>query len=313
MAFELPLSRYEGKNLVIHGYPDLLDRRSWISLNAGIFLLRNCQWSLDLLDAWVQVGPKGPVRVEAGKMLTASLTGRPAFDADDQSALIHLLLEERDTWMGRVHVETEFYLHGFWTGLVGKYEEMMEKHHPGLGDDRWPFITHFVGCKTCGRYEDYPLDRCLTSMERAINFADNQVLRLYGFQHRSLTSPKVRRVTNRSENPLEAKEAALKLDARFDSPSAVRFFFLLLLLFLGRATLCSGEDPRMLMHWRRNGDDQLFVLVIRMIQFIYINYYCTTKRDVYNDSIGVTCYKHGFRAANRDRTQGYDSNNVIMN
>ncbi|GJN13780.1 hypothetical protein PR202_gb00524 [Eleusine coracana subsp. coracana] len=218
MAFELPLSRYEGKNLVIHGYNDLLEKRSWISLNAGIFLLRNCQWSLDLLDAWVQMGPKGPVRVEAGKLLTASLTGRPQFDADDQSSLIHMLLTEKDKWMDKVHVERDFYLHGFWTGLVDKYEEMMEKHHPGLGDDRWPFITHFVGCKTCGRYEDYPLDRCLTSMERAINFADNQVLRLYGFQHRSLTSPKVRRVTNRSQNPLEAKEAALKMDARFDSP-----------------------------------------------------------------------------------------------
>jgi xyloglucan 6-xylosyltransferase len=58
------------------------------------------------------------------------------------------------------------------------------------------------------------MDRCLRSMERAVNFADNQVLRLYGFQHRSLVSPKVRRLTNRSDNP---KEAALKLDARFDS------------------------------------------------------------------------------------------------
>jgi xyloglucan 6-xylosyltransferase len=217
MAFELPLPRYDGKNLVIHGYPELLEKRSWIALNAGIYLLRNCQWSLDLLDAWVQMGPKGPGRVEAGKLLTESLAGRPPFDADDQSALIHMLLTEKDRWMDKVHIEREFYLHGFWTGLVDKYEEMMEKHHPGLGDDRWPFITHFVGCKTCGRYEDYPLDRCLSSMERAINFADNQVLRLYGFQHRSLASPKVRRVTNRPENPLEAKEAALKMDARFGS------------------------------------------------------------------------------------------------
>ncbi|PAN16027.1 hypothetical protein GQ55_3G028700 [Panicum hallii var. hallii] len=216
MAFELPLSRYEGRNLVIHGYPDLLEKRSWISLNAGIFLLRNCQWSLDLLDAWVPMGPRGPSRVEAGKLLTASLTGRPPFEADDQSALIHLLLIEKDRWMDKVHIESEFYLHGFWTGLVDKYEQMMEEHHPGLGDDRWPFITHFVGCKTCGRYEDYPLDRCLRGMERAFNFADNQVLRLYGFQHRSLVSAKVSRVTDPRANPLEAKEAALKMDAKFE-------------------------------------------------------------------------------------------------
>ncbi|KAG2623008.1 probable glycosyltransferase 3 [Panicum virgatum] len=216
MAFELPLSRYEGRNLVIHGYPELLEKRSWISLNAGIFLLRNCQWSLDLLDAWVPMGPRGPSRVEAGKLLTASLTGRPPFDADDQSALIHLLLLQKERWMDKVYIESEFYLHGFWTGLVDRYEQMMEEHHPGLGDDRWPFITHFVGCKTCGRYEDYPLDRCLRGMERAFNFADNQVLRLYGFQHRSLGSAKVRRVTDPRANPLDAKEAALKMDAKFD-------------------------------------------------------------------------------------------------
>jgi xyloglucan 6-xylosyltransferase len=217
MAFELPLERYEGKNLVVHGYPDLLEKRSWIALNAGVYLLRNCQWSLDLLDAWVQMGPRGAVRAAAGKAVTAALTGRPDFEADDQSALIYMLVTEKGRWMDRVHVETRFYLHGFWTGLVDRYEEMMANHHPGLGDDRWPFITHFVGCKTCGRYSDYPMDRCLRSMERAVNFADNQVLRLYGFQHRSLVSPKVRRLTNRSDNPLEAKEAALKLDAKFDS------------------------------------------------------------------------------------------------
>ncbi|KAF8707083.1 hypothetical protein HU200_030315 [Digitaria exilis] len=216
MAFELPFSRYEGRNLVIHGYPELLEKRSWISLNAGIFLLRNCQWSLDLLDAWVPMGPRGPSRNEAGKLLTASLTGRPPFEADDQSALIHLLIVDKDRWMDKVHIEREFYLHGFWTGLVDRYEQMMEESHPGLGDDRWPFITHFVGCKTCGRYEDYPLDRCLTGMERAFNFADNQVLRLYGFQHRSLVSAKVRRVTDPRTPPLEAKEAALKMDAKFE-------------------------------------------------------------------------------------------------
>ncbi|CAD6342618.1 unnamed protein product [Miscanthus lutarioriparius] len=199
MAFELPLSRYDGANLVIHGYPDLLfEKRSWIALNAGIFLLRNCQWSLDLLDAWVPMGPRGPSRVEAGKLLTASLTGRPPFDADDQSALIHPAAGAEGRWMDKVRADDG-------------------EPPPGLGDDRWPFITHFVGCKTCGRYEDYPLDRCIRGMERAFNFADNQVLRLYGFQHRSLTTAKVRRVNDPATNPLQAKEAALKMDAKFSS------------------------------------------------------------------------------------------------
>jgi xyloglucan 6-xylosyltransferase len=91
MVFEIPLWKYNNHNLVIHGYPDLLfDQKSWIVLNTGSFLFRNCQWSLDLLDAWKILTAKGPVRDEVGKILTANMKGRPAVEADDQSALIYL-------------------------------------------------------------------------------------------------------------------------------------------------------------------------------------------------------------------------------
>lgn len=204
MVFEIPLSKYTDHNLVIHGYPDLLfNQKSWVALNTGSFLFRNCQWSLDLLDDWAPMGPKGPVREEAGKILTANLKGRPAFEADDQSALIYLLISKKDIWMKKVYVENQYYLHGFWEGLVDRYEEMLEKYHPGLGDERWPFVTHFVGCKPCGSYGDYPVQRCLSSMERAFNFADNQVLKLYGFRHRGLLSPKIKRTRNETVAPLE--------------------------------------------------------------------------------------------------------------
>ncbi|KAJ1700086.1 hypothetical protein LUZ63_008598 [Rhynchospora breviuscula] len=207
MAFELPLEKYKDHNLIIHGYPNLLfEEHSWIALNAGIFLIRNCQWSFDLMDAWATMGPKGIVRDLAGKILTANLKGRPAFEADDQSALIYLLISQQDKWMNKVYIENSYYLHGFWSGLVDKYEEMMAKHHPGLGDDRWPFITHFVGCKPCGLYGDYPIERCLNSMERAFNFADNQILRLYGFAHEELLNPKVKRVQGQTTDPLRVKE-----------------------------------------------------------------------------------------------------------
>jgi xyloglucan 6-xylosyltransferase len=205
MVFEIPVSKYDGYNLVIHGYPDLMfEQKSWIALNTGSFLFRNCQWSLDLLDDWAPMGPKGPVREEAGKILTANLKGRPAFEADDQSALIYLLLSKKDQWMDKVFIENSYYLHGYWAGLVDRYEEMIEKYHPGLGDERWPFVTHFVGCKPCGSYGDYPVARCLSSMERAFNFADNQVLKLYGFRHRGLLSPKIKRIRNETVTPLES-------------------------------------------------------------------------------------------------------------
>lgn len=204
MVFEIPYAKYDAYNLVIHGYPDLLfNQKSWIALNTGSFLFRNCQWSLDLLDAWAPMGPKGPIRDEAGKILTANLKGRPAFEADDQSALIYLLVSQKDTWMSKVFVENSYYLHGYWAGLVDRYEEMIEKYHPGLGDERWPFVTHFVGCKPCGSYGDYPVEKCLKSMERAFNFADNQVIKLYGFRHRGLLSPKIKRIRNETVTPLE--------------------------------------------------------------------------------------------------------------
>lgn len=71
---------------------------------------------------------------------------------------------------------------------------MMAKYKPGIyGDDRWPFVTHFCGCEfCCGAINpEYTVDRCLTQMERAVNFADNQVLERYGFIHKSLKSAEV--------------------------------------------------------------------------------------------------------------------------
>ncbi|XP_052199548.1 probable xyloglucan 6-xylosyltransferase 5 [Diospyros lotus] len=207
MAFEIPFQKYNHHNLVLHGYPDLLfDQKSWIALNTGSFLLRNCQWSLDLLDAWAPMGLRGRVRDEAGKILMKNLEGRPAFEADDQSALIYLLITRKDEWMDKIFVENSYYLHGYWVGLVDKYEEMAGKYHPGLGDERWPFGTHFVGCKPCNSYGDYPAEKCLRSMERAFNFADNQVLEFYGFGHRGLLSPKVKSIKNETATPLSTVE-----------------------------------------------------------------------------------------------------------
>ncbi|XAR65226.1 Xyloglucan 6-xylosyltransferase [Bertholletia excelsa] len=200
MTFEIPMPKYSGHNLVIQGYPDLLfDQKSWIAVNTGNFLLRNSQWALDLLDAWATMGPKGTIREEAGKILTANLKGRPAFEADDQSALTYLLISEKEKWMNMVFLENSYSLHGYWEGLVDRYEEMVEKYNPGLGDERWPFVTHFMGCNPCGS----SVERCLKSMERAFNFADNQVLKLYGFGHRSLLSSQLKRIRDKTDRPLD--------------------------------------------------------------------------------------------------------------
>lgn len=207
MAFEVPWERYKDHNLVMHGWKEMIyDEKNWIGLNTGSFLLRNCQWALDLLDAWAPMGPKGKIRDDAGKILTRELKGRPVFEADDQSAMVYLLITQRDKWGEKVYLESAYYLHGYWGILVDRYEEMIENYHPGLGDHRWPLVTHFVGCKPCGKFGDYPVERCLKQMDRAFNFGDNQVLNMYGFEHRTLASKKVKRIRNETSTPLEVKD-----------------------------------------------------------------------------------------------------------
>jgi xyloglucan 6-xylosyltransferase len=204
MVFELPIENYKDYNLVLHGYKEqVYQNKSWVGLNTGNFLFRNCQWSLDLLDAWAPMGPKGAIRVEAGKILSQTLAGRADFEADDQSALIYLLVTQKQLWSSKVYLEESYYLHGYWVVLVETYEELMEKYHPGFGDHRWPFVTHFVGCKPCGSYRDYSLERCLHQMERAFNFADNQILQSYGFQHSHLATTEVKRSRMDTIDPLD--------------------------------------------------------------------------------------------------------------
>jgi xyloglucan 6-xylosyltransferase len=99
MSFQLPLEKYANYNMVLHGYDDVVyEKRSWLGLNGGVFLLRNCQWSLDLLNAWAPMSPKGPVRDAIGPLLSEALPGRPPGEADDQSALVYLMLSNRSIY-----------------------------------------------------------------------------------------------------------------------------------------------------------------------------------------------------------------------
>ena len=146
-----------------------------------------------------------------GELFAQELSGRPPFEADDQSALIYLLVTQRSRWGDKTFMESTYELNGFWEGIVDRYEELRRKGRPSdLGDGRWPLVTHFVGCKPCRRYADsYPADRCRRGMERAFNFADDQILRLYGFEHESLNTTAVQRVRDETGGPLDADDEEL--------------------------------------------------------------------------------------------------------
>jgi xyloglucan 6-xylosyltransferase len=110
-------------------------------------------------------------------------------------------LLRREKWGSKIYLESSYYFQGYWRILTEKFEDMMAKYKPGLyGDDRWPFVTHFCGCEFCEGVlnPDYTPEQCITQMERAINFADNQVISRYGFKHPTLETASVQPIINHS-------------------------------------------------------------------------------------------------------------------
>ncbi|CAO2040875.1 unnamed protein product [Urochloa humidicola] len=229
MDFRLPLRRYRGHNLVVHGWPSLVygdaraGSRSWTSLNAGVFLIRNCQWSLDFMDAWAAMGPDSPDYRRWGAVLKSTFQDKVFDESDDQSALVYMLLQSGSPWRDKVFLESGYYFEGYWMEIVGRLGNITERYdamerRPGSaalrrrhaeaehaahaearnaalagaglaegGVNGWrrPFVTHFTGCQPCSghRNEHYTGGSCDEGMRRALNFADDQVLRAYGFRH----------------------------------------------------------------------------------------------------------------------------------
>ncbi|CAM6093441.1 unnamed protein product [Calypogeia fissa] len=208
MLFEPPFHTYEGYNTVMWGWEDgLFTKKSWVAFNAGVFFIRNCQWSLDLVDKWSPMGPEGPVRDEYGKIFTSFLSFRKDnFSSDDQSALAYLMITDEAVRSKVKLVESDIYtMSGFWIEVVETYEDCAEKYHPGLGDKRWPWVTHFTGCGFCagGDNPDYAYERCMETFGRAYNFADNQVLAYVGFEHKNLSSDVILPTRHDTDRPIE--------------------------------------------------------------------------------------------------------------
>ncbi|KAK6125272.1 hypothetical protein DH2020_041016 [Rehmannia glutinosa] len=224
MDFELPLDRYKAHNLVLHGWPNLIEKKSWTSINAGVFLIRNCQWAMDFMDVWASMGPQSPDYDKWGETLSTMFKDKIFPESDDQSGLVYLLLEEKEKWGNKIYVEGEFYFEGYWMEIVGTFDNITERYtgiekdvaglrrrHAekvsegyatvweehlkdagnGRGSWRRPFITHFTGCQPCSgdHNQMYSGQTCFDAMQKALSFADNQVLRNYGFVHPDLLDP----------------------------------------------------------------------------------------------------------------------------
>jgi hypothetical protein len=226
MEFKLPLERYKDHNLVVHGWPHLIhEKRSWTGLNAGVFLIRNCQWSLDFMEAWAGMGPQSPDYEEWGKILRSTFKDKFFPESDDQTGLAYLIAIEKDKWANKIYLEGEYYFEGYWEeirdtfyNISKKYDEIeigvskLRRRHgekvsesygvireeylkdAGYGKGSWrrPFVTHFTGCQPCsGKYNEmYTAEACWNGMRSALNFADNQVMRKFGFVHPDIDDDK---------------------------------------------------------------------------------------------------------------------------
>ncbi|KAH0701769.1 hypothetical protein KY285_016047 [Solanum tuberosum] len=86
MNFKLPLKKYKNHNFVVYGWPKLIyENKSWTGINAGVFLIRNCQWSMDLIEAWAKMGPQSPEYNKWGEILRTTFKDKKFPQSDDQS------------------------------------------------------------------------------------------------------------------------------------------------------------------------------------------------------------------------------------
>lgn len=214
MDFKVPLERYKDRNFVVHGWRrEVYEENNWLGLNAGSFLIRNCQWSMEFLEKWADMGPQSKNRDKWSKMLLDLYI----HGADDQTALAYLLLKENvDNKSNKAYIEEEYFLEGYWVVITDTLRNITEKYNNiekenkllrrrhaelvseryaelwepylkdsgyGYGSWRRPFVTHFAGCQPCSGDHNPSFSRqtCWKAMEKALNYADNQVLRNYGF------------------------------------------------------------------------------------------------------------------------------------
>uniref|UniRef100_A0A7N0TMU2 Uncharacterized protein n=1 Tax=Kalanchoe fedtschenkoi TaxID=63787 RepID=A0A7N0TMU2_KALFE len=213
MEFKFPFDRYEGYNLVVEGW-NTYKMRTFTSLNAGVFLIRNCQWSMDFIEKWASMGPTSPDYAKWGVIQQALLKDKSDVESDDQSALLYLMLEKGKIWGDKIFLEEEL---NFQTHWVGSVEQLRNLTLSGVERDRLrrrraekatdvydtkrrveqrglvgpPIMMHFAGCQPCsGKHNPaYGAESCWAGMEQALTYADNQVLRSFGLAHMNLSDP----------------------------------------------------------------------------------------------------------------------------
>jgi len=191
MNFTFPFDDYDanGINLVIWGDPQRVFRANDIQgLNTGVFLLRKCEWSRQLM-AEVAALATPSIRKQIGNK------GRIA----EQGALTWVLHSQAAKWKDKVQLERNFTMNGNWMDYYGKWKKGDKGLvQPVWGDARIPFVVQYAGCQMCrghsenGSWHDQGVKKCHSAFLEAYTFADDQVLNAVGLRHLSMETHLVR-------------------------------------------------------------------------------------------------------------------------
>ncbi|KAH7834547.1 hypothetical protein Vadar_017283 [Vaccinium darrowii] len=129
MDFKPPLEKYKDYNLVVHGWSyNVYVRKTWSRVNSGVFFIRNCQWSMDFLEVWTSMGSQTPNFEKWGQILTSTMSDKIDSEADEQSALVYLLLTEKETWGVKIYIENEYQLSGYWLDFVDSFDNTSDNY-----------------------------------------------------------------------------------------------------------------------------------------------------------------------------------------
>ena len=147
-----------GVNVVIWGDPQRVFRANDIQgLNTGVFLLRKCEWSRQLM-AEVAALATPSIRRQIGNK------GRIA----EQGALTWVLHSQASKWKDKVLLERNFTMNGNWMDYAGKWVKGRRVGGSPSSCTRLPNVPRLLGERHVARR------RCHHFLERT--FGDDQVL-----------------------------------------------------------------------------------------------------------------------------------------
>ena len=74
------------------------------------------------------MGPHNPQYESFANILSDELPDRAVTESDDQSALVYVMIKEKEKWGGKIYIENEYSFQGFWLDFVGIFENIIKRY-----------------------------------------------------------------------------------------------------------------------------------------------------------------------------------------